>query len=77
MLSTFARICQPLSTCQTIDTFRNGPVKPLSCHVTDADNTLTGEKKSALFNKKDLTSALRCEIISVPVRKTLKKRDIT
>ena len=64
LLSTFARICQPLSSCQAIDTPKTYHDIQITCHITNTDNTLTGvNKKSAVSERKPLTSPLRCEII--------------
>jgi len=64
LLNTFARICQPLSSCQVTDTRDINPDIQITCHITDTDNTLTGKnKKSTVSERKPLTSPLRCEII--------------
>ena len=77
LLSTFARICQPLSSCQVTDTRDINPDIQITCHITDTDNTLTGEnKKSAVSERKPLTSPLRYEIISYSqLRKPLRERE--
>jgi hypothetical protein len=76
LLSTFSRICQPLATCQAIDTPKTYHDIQITCHITDTDNTLTGENKSAVSERKPLTSARGYEIISYSqLRKPLRERE--
>jgi hypothetical protein len=63
IFSTFARICQPLASCQVTDTRDINPDIQITCHITDTDNTLTGKRKSAVSERKPLTSGRGYEII--------------
>ena len=73
--NTFARICQPLSSCQVTDTRDINPDIQITCHITDTDNTLTGENKSAVSERKPLTSGRGYEIIGYSqLRKPLRER---